>query len=189
MEAGNTLGSSRSNKAYEALKQCFASVDNPKTKTALIATIGQLKNSDSFDLLKPILESNEESYLDTTGSNCTWLYKEWKFVESPEDLTKTDTFRDLVARGVITGLRILGTTSNNEEVVTRITILLINNSSYGNHEMIRRTATSELGFFIADQNGNIKNPGFNHLKTLLYDNQSVQVKILSCSFWQGICIY
>jgi aminopeptidase N len=177
LEAARTHGSIKSNKAYEALKQCFASVDNPKTKTALIAAIGQFKNSDSFDLLKPILESNEESYFVQQQAAIALGYtKNESSLQILEELTKTDTFRDLVARGAITGLRILGTTSNNEELITRVTMLIINKSIYGNHERIRRTATSELGFFVADQNGNIKKPGFNHLKTLLYDNQSVQVR-------------
>jgi HEAT repeat protein len=59
-------------------------------------------------------------------------------------------------------------------------ILPCESFSHENYENIRVYAISALGFFISDKNGNIVNPGYDHIIKLLTDRKSVTVRNYAC---------
>ena len=59
-EAAKTLGSIKIEDSYGALKVCCQAVQNNKVKELLLEALGSFSKPDSFDLLKPILENDDE---------------------------------------------------------------------------------------------------------------------------------
>ena len=97
-------------------------------------------------------------------------------------LEKDHSFQNVVAQGAIVGLRIFATTkTENQELKARIVNLFIDKTSNENYEIVRTYATSALGFFVSDKNGNIVNPGYNQIIKLSTVTKPVLVRNVACA--------
>jgi aminopeptidase N len=168
-EAAKTLGSIKGDASYEALKECSEMVQNNKVKESLVHALGSFSKADSFDLLKPILENNNESgnvqyaaavAIARSGS-------EEKSIPLLSTLLDRKSYKNIVARGALEGLKIISLESSKRETVDTVESILIEKSKVGNEGRIRQTATSALGYLA--RNYKDRTSIITHLKELLND--------------------
>ena len=165
-EAAKSLGAIKTNYAYEALKDCL-SVKHPKVRRAVVKAIGEFKKEESVELIRPLLQDEDESYfVRSEAATAIGKTKSKVAIDILKKATETTTFQNVVAQGAIAGLKeFIG----DKEVAE----FMIEKSKYGNYHRIRESATFALGRF-AD------NPAvFDHLKTLLTDKW-FRVRINAC---------
>ncbi|MDQ3807129.1 MAG: HEAT repeat domain-containing protein [Thermoproteota archaeon] len=165
-EAARSLGAIKTSHAYEVLKDCLA-VKHPKVRRAIVKAIGEFKKEESLELVKPLLQDDDESYFVRSEAATTIGKTKSKVaINILKKAAETTTFQNVVAQGAIAGLKEF---ISNKEVAE----FMIEKSRYGNHHRIREAATFALGKF-AD------NPAvFDHLKILLTDKW-FRVRINAC---------
>jgi aminopeptidase N len=165
-EAAKSLGTIKTNYAYEALKDCLT-VKHPKVRRAIVKAIGEFKKEELVELIRPLLQDEDESYfVRSEAATAIGKTKSKMAIDILKKATETTTFQNVVAQGAIAGLKeFIG----DKEVAE----FMIEKSKYGNYHRIREAATFALGRF-AD------NPAvFDHLKTLLTDKW-FRVRINAC---------
>src|ERR687888_33899 len=169
VEAAKTLGSIKSDAAYEALNDCLSSsIKHPKVRRAVVRAIGEFKKEDSLDLLKSILINNDESYfVEAEAATAIGKTRSRRSISILKKAIETVTFQDIVAQGAITGLKEF---RGDKEIA----VLLIEKTRYGNNHRIREAATFALGKFVHDNH-----EVFDHLKNLLTDRW-FRVRINAC---------
>jgi aminopeptidase N len=165
-EAAKSLGAIKTSYAYEALKDCLA-VKHPKVRRAVVKAIGEFKKEESLELIRPLLQDDDESYfVRSEAATAIGKTKSKMAIGILKKATETTTFQNVVAQGAIAGLKEF---TGDKEVAE----FMIEKSKYGNYHRIREAATFALGRF-AD------NPAvFDHLKTLLTDKW-FRVRINTC---------
>jgi aminopeptidase N len=174
-EAAKTLGSIKTETSYEALKECFKAIQNNKIKVSLVDALGSFSKTDSFDLLKPILENDDE------GANVQYAAaiaiaksgNDEKTIPLLSKLLEKQSYKNIVARGSIEGLKIIALESPKRERRESIETMLIEKSKTGNDARVRQTATSALGY-LARYHENKMNI-IIHLKSLLND-ESIHIR-------------
>ena len=169
VEAAKTLGSIKSDAAYEALNECLSSsIKHPKVRRAVVRAIGEFKKEDSLDLLKSILINNDESYfVEAEAATAIGKTRSRRSISILKKAIETVTFQDIVAQGAITGLKEF---RDDKEIA----VLLIEKTRYGNNHRIREAATFALGKFVHENH-----EVFDHLKNLLTDRW-FRVRINAC---------
>lgn len=165
-EAASTLGSMKTEYAYQALKECI-SVKHPKTRRAVVKAIGEFRKEETIELLTPILRNDESYFVESEAAVAIGKTKNIQAVPILKEFAKTETFQNVVAQGAINGLKEFPA---NKEIAE----FILAETKYGNHHRIRETATFALGKFVED------NPAvFDHLKSLLTDKW-FRVRINAC---------
>ncbi len=154
-EAARSLGSIRTDHAYEALKKCLA-VRHPKTRRAVVKAIGEFKREETVELLKPFL-SEESYFVESEAATAIGKTKGSQAVPLLKTSVETTSFQNIVAQGAIAGLKEFADDRS-------IAALLIEKSQYGNHHRVREAATFALGKFVDGNNAVI-----DQLKVLLTD--------------------
>jgi aminopeptidase N len=168
-EAAKTLGSIKGEASYEALKECYETVKNNKIKESILEALGSFSKADSFDLLKRILENDDES-ANVQYAAAVAIAKsgnEEKTIPMLSSLLDRKSYKNIVARGALEGLKIISLESSKRETVDTVESILIEKSKIGNDDRIRQTATSTLGYlsrYYKDRNRIV-----THLKGLLND--------------------
>jgi aminopeptidase N len=168
---------------YDALMHCYTSVDNPRTKAVLVEGLRKFDNSELSEIFQTILDDVRQSYfVQSQAARGFGKMADDNSISILEQVLEKDrSFKNVVAQGAIVGLRIFATTrTRNQDLKTKIINLLIDKTSTENYENVRIYATSALGFFISDRNGNIVNPGYEQIIKLLTDTKSVLVRNYSC---------
>jgi aminopeptidase N len=174
-EAAKTLGSIRIDTSYEALKECLKAIENNKIKESLVEALGSFSKTDSFDLLKPILENDDES-ANVQYAAAIAIAKCGNEEETFPILSKLlgkKSYKDIVARGAIEGLKIIALDSQKMEKTDAIETTLIEKSKIGNDARVRQTATSALGYLARYRKERTNIIG--HLKSLLND-ESIHIR-------------
>src|SRR5919198_4802674 len=169
VEAAKTLGSIKSDAAYEALNDCLSSsIKHPKVRRAVVRAIGEFKKEDSLNLLKSILINNDESYfVEAEAATAIGKTRSRRSISILKKAIEIVTFQDIVAQGAITGLKEF---RDDKEIA----VLLIEKTRYGNNHRIREAATFALGKFVHENH-----EVFDHLKNLLTDRW-FRVRINAC---------
>jgi aminopeptidase N len=174
-EAAKTLGSIKSDASYQALKECLNMVQNNKVKESIVKALGTFSKIDSFDLLKPILENDDEStYVQHAAAIAISQSKnEEKAFPILVRLLGTESYKDIVARGAIEGLKIIAIESAKTEKIYDIESMLIGKTKIGNGAGLRQAATSALGYIARyhKERTNI----VRHLQHLL-DDESIHIR-------------
>jgi aminopeptidase N len=163
-EAAKTLGSIKTDYAYEALKKCLQ-VKHPKARRAVIRALGEFKREESLAVLKPRLQ--DESYF--VESEAAIAIGKTKSTQAPAILKKaadSTSFQNVVAQGAIAGLKEF---AGDKEIAA----FLVEKTKYGNHHRVREAATFALGKFADNQ------AVFDQLKSLLTDKW-FRVRINAC---------
>lgn len=87
-------------------------------------------------------------------------------------LETIDTFGNLPARWAINGLKEFYK-DDDKHIVSEVASFVINKSKYGNHDLVRWTATPALGKFLLDKDKKMNSHVFETLKELLRDERSL----------------
>lgn len=163
-ESARTLGSIRTDYAYEALKKCLA-IKHPKARRAVVKAIGEFKREETVDILKPHLA--EESYfVESEAATAIGRTKNKDAVPLLRKAAETTSFQNIVAQGAIAGLKEF---SEDKDIAA----FLVEKSRYGNHHRVREAATFALGKFIEEKTA------ADQLKALLTDSW-FRVRINAC---------
>lgn len=163
-ESARTLGSIRTDYAYEALKKCLA-IKHPKARRAVVKAIGEFKREETIDILKPHLA--EESYfVESEAATAIGRTKNKDAVPLLRKAAETTSFQNIVAQGAIAGLKEF---SEDKDIAA----FLVEKSRYGNHHRVREAATFALGKFIEEKTA------ADQLKALLTDSW-FRVRINAC---------
>jgi len=147
-EAAKTLGSVRSEASYESLKQCYERVTNNKIKESIVEALGSFSKSDLFDLLKPILENDNES-ANVQYAAAVAIAKSTsaeKTIPLLSSLLDRKSYKNIIARGAIEGLKIISLEATKSETIDTVESILIEKSKRGNDDRIRQAAISALGY-------------------------------------------
>jgi len=169
-EAAKTLESIRSEASYQALKQCYERVQNSnKIKEAIVQALGSFSKADSFDLLKLILENDNESanVQYAAAVAIARSVSEEKTIPLLSALLDRKSYKNIVARGGIEALKIVSLESTKKETIDTVESILIEKSKRGNDDRIRQAATSALGYLARYYKG--RSNIVMHLKDLLND--------------------
>jgi aminopeptidase N len=165
-EAAKSLGATRTDYAYEALKKCLG-VDHPKVRRAVVRALGEFKREELLDLLKPVLHNDASYFVEAEAATAIGKTKNKQAVAVLKKAVETTTFQNVVAQGAITGLKEF---AGDKEIA----LFLLDKSRYGNHHRVREAATFALGKFVREV------PGVSdHLKVLLQDKW-FRVRINAC---------
>jgi aminopeptidase N len=165
-EAAKSLGATRTDYAYEALKKCLG-VDHPKVRRAVVRALGEFKREELLDLLKPVLHNDASYFVEAEAATAIGKTKNKQAVAVLKKAVETTTFQNVVAQGAITGLKEF---AGDKEIA----LFLLDKSKYGNHHRVREAATFALGKFVREV------PGVSdHLKVLLQDKW-FRVRINAC---------
>ena len=122
LEAARTLESmAPSNKIYDILVQCFASVDHPKTKTAIMKALRIFDNPELLGLFQKVLDDNNQSHnVQQQGAIGIGKMADGNTFNLLKRHLETESFQNLVAQGAITGLRIFGTVQRIQRLLHRL---------------------------------------------------------------------
>ena len=90
-----------------------------------------------------------------------------------------DTFRNVPARWAINGLKEFFK-DDDKHIVSEIASFRINKSKYGNHDLVRWTATPALGKFLLDKEKKVNPHVFERLKDLMRDERSL-IRTSACT--------
>lgn len=169
VEAAKTLGTIKEEYAYEALKDCLTKFQDPRVKKATIAAIGEFRRKESIDMLKPILDSDSESYgVQSAVATAIGMTREPSALPLLKSATLKETYMDLLAQGAIAGLKEF---AGNKEVAD----LLLEKSKYGNRNKVREAATLALGKYAAGNQQII-----DHLRNNLLRDRWFRVRKNTC---------
>jgi aminopeptidase N len=165
-EAAKTLGSTRTDYAYEALKKCV-NVGHPKVRRAVVRALGDFKREELLDLLKPVLQNDPSYFVESDAAIAIGKTKSRQAIAILKRVAESSSFQNVVAQGAITGLKEF---AGDKEIAS----FLVDKSRYGNHHRLREAATFALGKFVREV------PGVSdHLKGLLQDKW-FRVRINAC---------
>ena len=166
-EAAKTLGFTRTDYAYEALKECL-SVRHPKARRAVVKALGEFRKEETLELLRQILQGDESYFVESDAAIAIGKTKIKQAIAIlKRTAAETTSFQNIVAQGAITGLKEF---AGDKEVAE----FILEKSRYGNHHRVREAATFALGRFV-DGNPAV----FDHLKSLLTDKW-FRVRINAC---------
>lgn len=174
-EAAKTLGSIKTETSYAALKECFRAIQNNKIKESLVEALGSFSKTESFDLLKSILENDDES-ANVKHAAAVAIAKSGNEEQTYPILSKLldkKSYKNIVARGATEGLKIVALESPKSEMRHAIETKLIEKCKTGNDARVRQSATSALGY-LARYHEDKRNI-IDHLKNMLRD-ESIHVR-------------
>ncbi|HKG87898.1 MAG TPA: M1 family aminopeptidase, partial [Nitrososphaeraceae archaeon] len=208
--AVNTIGSFKDNSDYKkteaAYRRLKVLLDSGfvsfahEVRRAIVSNIGEFKIRESIEGLRLILENDNESYY-LRSSAATAIAKSSLKSNSEEKLdvirkleqlvTTSDSFRQVIAQGAISGLREFYKDSD-PNIILRIGAFLLERSGRENNYYIRVSAIGALSKFLRtknhESNNNVKSLNdevftqlINLLDVDLLNNTRRQIKINAAS--------
>jgi aminopeptidase N len=165
-EAARSLGSTKTDYAFEALKKGLK-VQHPKTRRAVVRALGESRKQEVVAILRPLLQGDASYFVESEAASAIGKARNRQMVPVLKKTVETISFQNVVAQGAIAGLKEFAGDRD-------IAAFLVEKSSYGNHHRIREAATFALGKFAREV------PGVSdHLRTLLEDKW-FRVRINAC---------
>jgi aminopeptidase N len=169
-EVAKTLASVKTEESYNALKDCFGQLKSNRVRETVVQSLGPYSKAGTFDLLKGVLEDKGESEFvkRAVAISIAQSGNEEEAFPILSGTLDTNSYKSIVARGGIEGLKILAIESIDKEISKRAVSLLIEKSKAGNESTQRQSAVSALGYIAKYQKDqkDIK----EHLKSLLTDD-------------------
>jgi aminopeptidase N len=198
VEAANTLGSYndandyiKTDKAYSTLVDCFSSgIKNPKARRSVVRNIGTFEKEDSIKLFEPLIQQHKDPSYFVEGEAATAIGKSSKHIldkRKKEEMISilkkiaetTDSFRNVPARWAINGLKEFFK-DDDKHIPSQVASFLVDKTKYGNHDLVRWTATPALGKFLRNKDKKINSHVFERLKELLRDDRSL-IRTSACT--------
>jgi aminopeptidase N len=170
--AANTIGSFKDDSDYKKTENAYVKLKtvlddesafsnlHPKVKRAVVFNIGKFERKESISRLKQILEDDKEGYFLRAGA-ATAIAKSSQKLNRDEKMdiiyklekliTDSNSFRQVIAQGAISGLREFFNDSD-PTIITRIGTFLVERTSNINSYDIRSAAISALRKFLHTKN-------------------------------------
>lgn len=165
-EAAKSLGSTKTDYAFEALKKALK-VEHPKARRAVVRALGESRKPEVIPILRPLLQNDASYFVQSEAATAIGKAKNRQSIPVLKKAVDTASFQNIIAQGAISGLKEF---AGDKEIAA----FLVQKSSYGNHHRIREASTFALGKFAREV------PGVSdHLKTLLVDKW-FRVRINAC---------
>lgn len=143
-EAAKSLGSMKQTSAFDALRECYLTVKHPKVRSSIILALGEFRKSELLQEFAQILIDKSESYgVRAAAGVAAGKTKDTAAIVHLRNAAKTSSFREIIARGALNGLKEF---APNEDVA----LFTKDMTFYGNPTRVREAATSCLGKFVAD---------------------------------------
>jgi HEAT repeat protein len=163
--------------SYEYLKQAIKDTNDLRIRREIIDPIGNFKKIDSLEFLKEIVQNEKaDPYERYSAALAVSNTGHEESIPLLKILANTTSFHNLVARGVIDGLKIIAINSN--EVIRKdIENFIIEKAKDTDESRLRRTATSALGYL--GRYTENKTKIIEQLKSLLHDD-SFYVRNTAC---------
>jgi len=175
VEAIKILESIKTEASYQALIECLKKIQNNKVKESIVAAVGSFSKTASFDVLNSIIENEDESdsVRYATAIAIAESENEEKTFPILINLLEKKSYKNIVARGAIEGLKIIALESTTKEKIDNVESILFEKSKIGSDSRIRQTSTSALGYLarIHKERTNI----VENLKNLLND-KSIHIR-------------
>ena len=175
VEATKILESIKIEASYQALIQCLKKIQSNKVKESIVAAVGSFSKTDSFDVLNSIIENEDESdsVRYATAIAIAESENEEKTFPIITKLLEKKSYKNIVARGAIEGLKIIALESTKKEKIDDVESILLQKSKMGSDARIRQTSTSALGYLARYHKDRTNIVG--NLKNLLND-KSIHIR-------------
>ena len=85
-------GAIKTSYAYEALKDCLV-VKHPKVRRAVVKAIGEFKNEESLELIRPLLQDDESYFVKSEAATAIGKTKSKMAIAILKKATETTTFQ------------------------------------------------------------------------------------------------
>ena len=189
VESVRTLGSIRfidekmDVQVFNVIKNFLSQISEPRVRNEISKQLIQFENIDKFEFAKSILE-DQSTTIDEKRNNAISIgtkTHEKNIKEAIEILKKlllTKSYKNLLSRGAIEGLKRIAIDSNDENIIKEIEKIIIDNTK-SNYSRLRREATSAMGY-LASSHEESKNSMMENLKLLLHD-KSMFVRSTACA--------
>jgi len=155
-EAAKALSSIKSDDAYRALVESYASIRHPKAKRAVVRAIGEFRKEESIPLLNRILQEEESYYVQAESILAIGKSKSKKAIPYIMGTLQIKSHNEVVRASAMSAFGEV-----NDEFCIPI---LIDHTRLGEHNRVREAATLALGKYAK---GNEK--VIEHLTKLLRD--------------------
>ncbi len=168
-EAATALGTIKDpdNISHKVLLECLSFITNAKIRYAIVNAMDSFENVDNFNILKNIIENQNESYfVRNAAANAIGRYDH--SLPLLTELVEKESFLELVSRGALIGLRKIVLRTKDKKLIEKIRDLYFNKTKIGLYFRIRRTSISCLGF-LGQRYSEERTLIFQHLKDLLND--------------------
>jgi aminopeptidase N len=164
--------------AYRYLVNSLKETSDPGIRRKILDSVGHFRKTDSFDLLKGILQNDDgdpyERYFAAVSIGNTEHAESLHLLKT---MAETNSYHNLVARGAIEGLKIIAINSKDKTSKEEVVDFIIDKIKSVKESRLRRAATSSLGYIARYDKNSAK--VVDHLKELLYD-ESVYVRNTAC---------
>jgi aminopeptidase N len=179
VEVAKVLQSIKTEASYKTLIECLKTNKSNKVKESIVESVGSFSKTDSFDILKNIIENQDEndSVIYATAIAIAQSKNEEKVLPILTNLLEKKSYKNIIARGAIEGLKIIALESTSKEKIDNIESILLEKSKIGNDSRIRQTSISALGYLaryykertnIVDNLKNLLNDKSIHLRNTAY---------------------
>ena len=154
VETVKTTESIKSDESYKSLEEILISINNNsnnnnnKVKEAVIQALGSFSKNGTFDLLKPIIENDTESD-SVLSAAAIAISKSGKEEVLPvlAHLLEKKSYKSIVAKGAIEGLKITAIESGSSKKVDYIVSMLHEKCKVEEDPLIRQKAISVPGIY------------------------------------------
>ncbi len=170
VESARVLGSIRDTESvsHSALSECLSSATNSKVRRSIVNALRNFQDVNDLELFGRIVQNNDESYfVRYEAALALGSYKQ--SITLLERLVETNSFMQLITRGVLRGLLNIAINLQDKELINKLRELFISKTQPEFYFRLRQTATSclgSLGRYYEDEREIV----FQHLKKLLRDD-------------------
>jgi aminopeptidase N len=167
----------KNNEDYEYVKKSLQETTDPQKRTVMIDEIGNFQKKESYILLKGILEDdNADPYERYSAAIAIANTGHEQSISLLKRMSENPSYHNLVARGCIEGLKIIGIRSN-EEVKEDIENFIVEKMRKTKESRLKRNAASALGYLARHKQN--KTQIIKELEDLLFD-ESLYVRNTAC---------
>jgi HEAT repeat protein len=165
------------NEDYEYVKKSLQETTNPQKRTVMIEEIGNFQKEESYVLLKRILEDdNTDPYERYSAAIAIANTGHEQSISLLKRMSENPSYHNLVARGCIEGLKIIGIRLN-EAVKEEIENFIVEKMRKTKESRLKRSAASALGYL--GRHKKTKTKIIKELQELLFD-ESFYVRNTAC---------
>jgi hypothetical protein len=170
-------------KVFNILKNLLNQVSEPRVRNEINIQLNKFEDIDKFEFAKSIID-DKSTTIDEKRINAINIgtkTQEKKMKEAIDILKKrlhTKSYKNLLERGAIEGLKRIAIDSKDENIIKEIEKIIVANTK-SKDSRLRREATSALGY-LASSHEEFKNSIMKNLKLLIYD-KSIFVRSTACA--------
>ena len=189
VESVRTLGSIRfidekmNIQVFNVIKNSLNQISDSRVRNEINEQLIHFENIDQFEFAKSIIEDKittiDEKRINAINIGTKTHEKNIKeSISILKKLLLTKSYKNLLARGAIEGLKRMAIDSKDENIIKEIEKIIVD-STKSNDSRLRREATSAMGY-LASSHEESKNSIMENLKLLLHD-KSIFVRSTACA--------